>query len=325
MPSPSATLATQRPDLAASLEEFDLLANMNGFIAQQVFPEINVASQAGTFGKIPVEQLLQNRETLRTSGAGYARGDWKFQTGTYATQEHGAEEKIDDREKAMYAEFFDAEVIATQRAMSAVMINAEVRVAAAVYNTSVWTGSPLTLGITHEWDDATNAVPADDILFGKKKIYDNSGLMANALIVNWKQYQNLLNCDDIVNRSKYQGYMDVRPGAMGTQALALALGLERIIVAGGIRNTAKEGQAASLSSVWSDEYAMLCRVATSNDFREPAIGRTFHWAGDGSAMDGKVETYREEQTRSQIVRVRHEVDEVVLYPEAGFLFSNVTT
>lgn len=325
MPSPSATLATQRPDLAASLEEFDVIANMNGFIANQVFPVINVASQAGTFGKIPVEQLLQNRETLRTSGAGYGRGDWKFETGTYATEEHGAEEKIDDREKAMYADFFDAEVIASQRAMSAVMINAEVRVAAAVYNTGTWTGGNFTLAITNEWDDLANATPADDILFGKKKIFDNSGLMANALIVNWKQYQNLINCDDIINRSKYQGFMDVRPGTMGVQALALALGLDRVIVAGGIRNTAKEGQAATLSQVWSDEYAMLCRIATSNDFREPAIGRTFHWAGDGSSVDGKVETYREEQTRSQIVRVRHEVDEVVLYKEAGFLFSNVTT
>lgn len=325
MPSPSASLATQRPDLAASLEEFDLMMNLNGFIANQVFPVVNVASQAGTFGKIPVEQLLQNRETLRHNGGGYARGDWKFETASYATVEHGAEEKIDDREAKMYAEFFDAELIGTQRAMSAVMVNAEVRVAAAVYNTSTWTGTSLTTAITNEWDDLANATPGDDVLAAKKKIYDNSGLMANALICNWKQFQNLLNCDDIINRIKYQGFMDARPGAITQQALATALGIDRVIVAGGVKNSAKEGQAASLGAVWSDEYVMVCRVATSSDFREPCIGRTFHWAGDGSSVDGRVETYREEQTRSQIVRVRHDVDEIVLYPQAGHLLSNATT
>lgn len=325
MPSPSSTLATLRPDLASSLEEFSLAMNMEGFIATQVFPVINVASQAGTFGKIPLEQLLQARKTNRAPGSGYSRGNWKFETSTYATEEHGAEEPIDDREKKMYANYFDAEVIATQRAMSAVMVNAETRVNAAVYNTTTWTGAALTLAITNEWDDFANATPNDDILFGKKKIFDNSGLMANAMLVNWKTYQNLLNVDDVVNRIKYQGFMDARPGAINAQALALALGVDKIIIAGGLKNGAKEGQAASLSQIWSDEYAMLCRVATSNDFREPCIGRTFHWDADGSQVDGTVETYRDETVRGDVVRVRHDVDEVTLYPEAGFLFSNVTT
>lgn len=325
MPSPSSTLATQRPDLAASLEEFDLEMNMNGFIGSQVFPVVNVAKQAGNFGKIPIEQLLQERETLRAPGTNYSRGTWTFQPATYSCEEHGAEEPIDDREKAMYADYFDAELVATRRAMSAVMVNAEARVAAAVFNASTWTGASLTTGITNEWDDFTNAVPADDVHAAKLKVWANSGLMANALIVNWKVFQNLTQCDDIINRVKYQGYMDARPGAINAQALATALGIDRIIVAGGLKNGANEGQAASLSPLWSDEYAMVCRVATSSDFREPCIGRTFHFTGDGSQVDGRVESYRDEAVRSDIVRVRHDVDEIVLYTEAGHLLSNVTT
>jgi hypothetical protein len=38
-----------------------------------------------------------------------------------------------------------------------------------------------------------------------------------------------------------------------------------------------------------------------------------------------VESYREEQTRSDIIRVRHDVDELVLYKDAGFLLGNITT
>ena len=49
-----------------------------------------------------------------------------------------------------------------------------------------------------------------------------------------------------------------------------------------------------------------------------------HWQEDGSQVDGRVETYRDETIRSDVVRVRHDVDEKVLYTEAADLLSNVT-
>jgi hypothetical protein len=70
---------------------------------------------------------------------------------------------------------------------------------------------------------------------------------------------------------------------------------------------------------------MVCRIATSNDMREPCIGRTFHWSEDGSLIGGAIEEYWEEQSRSNIIRVRHDTDEVIMYPQAGHLLSNVTT
>jgi hypothetical protein len=70
---------------------------------------------------------------------------------------------------------------------------------------------------------------------------------------------------------------------------------------------------------------MVAKIATSVDMREPCIGRTFHWTQDGSSIGGTVESYREEAIRGDVIRVRHDVDEVILYPEAGHLLSNVTT
>ena len=91
-----------------------------------------------------------------------------------------------------------------------------------------------------------------------------------------------------------------------------------------MKNTANEADSVSLSSVWSNEYAMVCRVATSNDMHEACIARTFHWGADGSSVGGTVESYRDETVRGEIIRVRHDVDEVVMYPEAGHLLSNIT-
>lgn len=322
MPSPSSALLTQRPDLAESFMEFDEAMDRQGFVANKVFPVVSVASQAGNFGKIPVEQLLQQRDTLRAPGAGYSRGKFTFEPAVYATQEHGAEEVIDDREAQMYADYFVAEQIAAARAYSAVLRNAEQRVADSLFNTSTFTPS----AVTNEWDDATNATPLTDVESSLQGIYDASGLWANALIINKKVFRNLRNCDQVIDRIASNGAGNAtKPSDISEQMLAQAFGLDMVIVAGSSKNGAAEGQAASISSIWSDEYAMVARVATSVDFKEPCIGRTFHWSQDGSQIGGAVETYRDEAVRGDVVRVRHDVDEVVLYSAAGALLSNITT
>lgn len=321
MPSPSSSLATQRPDLATFLE-FDLESEKSGYIASQVFPVVDVASQSGNFGKIPIEQLLQQRITKRAPGGGYSRGDWEFDDASYATKEHGAEEPIDDREAKMYADYFDVEQISTMRAFSAVLRNAEQRVADAVFNTTTWTPT----NVTHEWDDAANAVPLTNVETAVHAIYDASGLWANALVINRKVFRNLRNCDQIIERVQSAGAGDATKASDITeQMLAQAFDLPYIIVAGTSKNGAKEGQSASPEQIWSGEYAMVCRIATGNDMRDPCIGRTFHWSEDGSSIGGSVESYRDETVRGNVIRVRHDVDEVTLYAEAGHLLGNITT
>lgn len=322
MPSPSSSLATQRPDLAESFMEFDLEADAQGFIAHRVLPMANVMAQAGNFGIIPLEELLQERDTKRAPGSGYARGNWKFEPATYACEEHGAEEPVDDREAKMYAEYFDAERISASRAFSSVLRNAEARVASAVFNATTWTATT----VTNEWDDATNAVPITDVEAAVQAIYDASGLWANALVINRKVFRNLRNCDSVIARINSAGAGVIsRPADVTTQMLAEVFDLPNILVAGGTYNSATEGQAASPAQIWSGEYAMICKIATGQDFREPCLGRTFHWGDDGSSVDGTFESYRDETVRGDVIRVRHDVDEVILYTAAAHLLDNITT
>lgn len=321
MPTPSSSLSSLRPDLAASFEAFDLEAEKAGYIARQVFPTVDVASQAGNFGKIPLAQLLQQRVTTRSPGGGYARGNFTFDPSTYACKEHGAEEPVDDREAQMYSEYFDAELIATKRAYNSVLRNAEARVAAAVFNTTTWTGASLTTDVSAApWATVSTAVPLTHVEAAVQKVYDNSGLWANALVVNKKVFRNLRNTTQITDRIAAAGAGNrALASDVSIAMLAEAFALDYIIVAGGSQNTATEGQAATPAQIWSSTYAMVCRVAVGSDFRDPCIGRTFHWSGDGSGIDGTIETYRDETVRANIVRVRHDVDEIVLYAQAGHL------
>lgn len=325
MPAPSASLATQRPDLGGSLEEFDLAMDREGFIGHRVMPVFDSGVQAGTFGRIPLEELLQTRDTKRSPRSGYSRGDWNFETDSFSCEEHGHEEAVDDNEARMYKDYFRAEEIATARAYDAVLRNAEIRVASALYNTTTFTGSALTTALSNEWDDATNATPITDVDTACRVMWDNSGLWPNALVLNYKQFKNLRLCDQVTDAIASSGAGDsILQSRITAAMVAQALDLDFLLIGKAAKNTAAKGQSASISPVWSDEYAMLCRIATTDDLSEPCIGRTIHWADDGSEVDGRVESYRDESVRGDRVRVRHQVDEKVMYVQAGHLFSNVT-
>jgi len=325
MASPSNSLSTLRPDLSGSFMEFDLEMDSMGFVGTKVLVPTEVQKPTGTFGILPVEEMLKLRNTKRAPGSGYSRGEFKFETTTFACEEHGAEEPVDDKEAEMYSEYFVAEQIAAMRARRAVLANYEARVAAAVFNTSTWTGSTLSTSVSTEWSNAASGVPVTDVLAAGNKIYENSGFYPNALVINRRVFRNLKNNAQVIDRIVAAGAgQAAKAGEISAELLAQVFDLDYIIVAGATKTTANEGQAASLAAFWDNEYAMVCRIATSSDIREPCIGRTFHWGADGSSIGGTAEQYREEQTRSNIIRVRHDVDEVVIFANAGHLLSNIT-
>lgn len=318
--SPSSSLATLRPELS-SMEEFDLQADAEGFVAQRVFPKMDVAVPSGTFGKIPIEELLKQPETKRAPRSGYSRSNWKFTTDSFATAEYGIEEPVDDREAKIYANYFDAEVKARNRAMRQISEATERAVSDAVFNTTTFTGSSLTTAVSTPWSTAASATPVADVEAAVLKVYDNTGLWANALIISRHLYRKLRNVAEIVDRSKAQGFMDVRKGAITAEELSVVFDLPYIIVAGGTKNTAAEGQAATPGAIWRKDYAMVARIATSDDIAEPCLGRIFNWPGD-AGLDGLVESYRDESIRSQVIRVRNDRQVKVMYAECGHLLTN---
>jgi hypothetical protein len=323
MPSPETTLATLRPDLAGSLMEFDLAADRLGFIASRVLPVVEVAKASGTFGKIPLAQLLQTRETKRAPGSGYSRGNFTFDDASYSCEEHGAEEPVDDREAAMYSEYFDAEQIAALRAYDAVLRNAEIRAAALLFNATTFASYKTTCGT--EWSTIATATPLTNVETAVRAVWARTGLWPNALICSRTVFRNLRLCTQVKEAIQSAGAGNAtKPTDITPAMLAQVFDLDEVIVAGSPKNSAKEGQTVSVAEIWDDEYAMVARVARSSDMREPCIGRTFHWSEDGSSIGGTVETYRDEPVRSNIVRVRHDVDELLLITAAAQLLDNVT-
>lgn len=319
-PDSSTTITTLRPDLA-SFWQFDLAADRQGFIAPMLLPVTQVGTKSGQFGKLKLTEMLKDAETERAPTALYNRDEDTFTKASYACVEHGEEMLIDDSERRQYKNYYDAEAYASMRALDVILRNLEKRVAALIFNSSTWTGSSLTTAPTNEWDDAVNGVPVTDINNARNKVYDGTGLWPNCLVINRKVYNNLRNNGEVKDAIAASGAGDpTKQTDITRQMLSQVFDLPYILVAGASKLTS-----GAPAQIWSDEYAMVCRIATSADMKEPCIGRIFNWAEDGGDLSGSVEQYRDEPHRSDVFRARSHTDEVVLYSALGHLISNVTT
>ncbi|MBC8869200.1 MAG: hypothetical protein H8E44_07270 [Planctomycetes bacterium] len=321
MPSPRTTLNGYRPDLGMMLQ-FDDAMNRNGFVANQVAPVIEVPEQKGTIGVIELKQLLKEPETGRNSRGDYNRTSYQFVDETYETFENGLEMPIDDRRSKIYRNWFDFEVMSARIVLDQVLRAYEKRVADLLYNATTF--ASYTTAVTNEWNDWTNATPLTDVIKGKRSMWAAVGLYPNALIINKRQFDSLRMNAQVIDKLESGGAgQTVVPGEISKAQLTACFDLDQIIVSDSARDSANEGASVSIAPMWSDEYAMLARIARTNNPEEPSLCRTVHWGEDGSSIGGTLETYYSDPTRGDVIRVRHETEERLFYTALGYLFSNV--
>jgi hypothetical protein len=318
----SNTTALYRPDLGIAVMEYVEGPTM-GLIGLDLMPIFPVDFPAFTFPVIPKEVLLKLPDTSRSPRGKYNRGDWKYEEGRYNTgHENGWEEPIDDSERAMIEARAPgmADFIATKRAMNFILKRQEYRISNKLFNAGNFT----VHNIVHEWDDFANADPIADVKAGKIAFRFQCGMLPDALVINWQVLQNLKSCVKIIDRLKYT-YPGIDIEAMGAVELARVLDVPQIKVGGAIYDAAGKNVASVMTDVWSDEYAGLVKIMQDRqDITEPGLGRTFLWTAD-SPENSVVESYRDEDIRSDVIRVRHNTDECLLksFDEEGNVVSDI--
>jgi hypothetical protein len=310
-----------RPELG-SLYEFDLDMQRRNYVGLQIMPRLDVARQSGKFGRIPIDQLLSagTEKLERAATSGFSRQEWSFVDESFSTQERGVEEPIDDRESALYADYFDAEVVSTSRALERLFAGYERRVIAKAVDATVTAGQATAAAAA--WDVPANADARGDVLTAARAIWQRSGLWPNTLVIDRLMLQNLQDSMQVIDRITSAGF-----GSSGlakninAAKLAEFFDIDRVLVADAI----KLGSGGAVSSLFPTDKALLLRAAVNNDLREPCFGRTLVYQGVAGRFEGGVETYRQEEIAATIVRIRHESDEKILYPELAQVITGLST
>jgi hypothetical protein len=301
--------ATPRSDIYALMMQAPMAGN-DLFIGDKILPVKGEDVKRGIYMRADLAnaELLNGDAVARASGDGYQRVNRKYDTDTFDALEYGLESVIDDAYAAETERFFGLEVTEAQLLERSLRISYEVRVAAKLMNASTFTATAAAVAYT-EANLATINVPAD-VSAAKLRLLKN-GHIPNAVVMSANVFERIKRSTLLQNQ-----VFGVVPKGAGQYLIpsdadiAQALGVDQVIVGRAPKNANGKGQTYSGSFIWGDTYVAVCYLA-GGEYTAGGVGRTIQWTKDTTGLFTP-ETYRSDERRSDILRVRQHVAEKII-------------
>jgi hypothetical protein len=309
------TNTTPKEALGEALQEY--IVDQNSFIGPKVFKPLVVQNQSGVITVHSREALLKLHDNKRSPGMAYNAIDSQHKEINYACVDRGNKCYVDDSERARYASFFDADFDAVQDLVSQILRQHESRVATEVFNTTTFTGSSLYLDTSTVWASATLAQISADVNAAKQAVLDKTGMAANALVMSYNTMNLIANL--LVNLTAYTQAPSIADQYIKDRISAY-FGLECLVGSEKYDSTSEGLTTGAMTAIWSDSYVSVCRVASEGaGMKESCLGRTTLFAADMGSDMFALESYRDNDRRSDVWVVRHTVDEFLIDAKYGFL------
>lgn len=205
----------------------------------------------------------------------------------------------------------DPQAKATRVGTDIILLDREVRVAAKVHALATYpSANRTTLSGTSQWSDYTNSNPVDAILAAMDipMATPNVGVMGRAAFTKLRQHPKVVA--GVLGNAGTSG-------VVSAQALADLLGLQKLLIGEGWLNTARPGQAVTMSRVWGKHMALLYLDPNGGPMDMPSFGWTAEW---GTRQSGSVEDGHMGARGGEWIRTYESVDEQIAANDMGYLF-----
>lgn len=313
------TYAVPRPDLGAAYNEFMDDPAMSQFIAPQVAPDLPTPVQSGTHSVITRESALSLSDPRRAEQGGYNRVSMGAEDHSFSCKEYGLEAPVDDRKRKFYANDFDHKAAALRQVIRKLKMHREIRTKDLVFNPTVWTGAALTTDVSGSapWSTLTSNL-AKAVGDAREKGRQGCGMDFNALIMGRGVLEQFVLPNEKI-LARFNGFSGAVTEDVIRKNVREIFGVERLIVGGGVYNSANEGKDFTGADIWGTTHVMVARVCNPGaPIDEPSVARSYRWTAE-NAEDLLVEEYRSEPQRADILRVRHDIDENLIDKFLGHL------
>jgi len=272
-----------------------------GFVGVRLAPIFRTAEPSSTYPVFGKENFL-NMPVLkqRAPGTPYQRSGIALSADQYAVKQYGHETPVPDEWRKKYARQIDADRAAINRNASTILYNHELRVKALFTSNAISNATPAT-----KWD-AANSDPVADVKAAVAVVELASGIRPNTITIP----QAVI--DKLALNAKIRAIYPKYDGPISAEMIRAAFELPTLLIAGGKHNTANEGQAMSIDYLWADDV-IISVTNPGQDLEAPNAARTFLWDVPGESGGGEagsyVETYRDDNIKSDIQRSQHSTDE----------------
>lgn len=254
--------ATLQPEPTLEVMIETTMPEAMDYVADKVFPRVESKTLNGYFGRVDES----SQSIMNTVVKGLAKNfvNYKFdRNATFEVVDHEISNVITAADAERLGGWDVAKEIINMELRDAVLKSREHALASALFNTTTFASYTTALSGATCWSDTTSDVLANAYT-AKTSIATATGKICNTVIMGYATFAVLQKHPQI--------YAVLWPGKSETPALiseaqlALALGVDRIIVGRATYNSAKEGQTGVPAFVWGD-YCMFAYIAPSGAAR----------------------------------------------------------
>jgi len=258
------------------LEAFAIKAfqGSDGFIGQALFPTVRVGNQSNEYYTLSKDQWLRINDTRRSRKTKSNRIEFNVSSDSYFCRHYtlAGDNALEDLANADLA--VQLRESTTANVVEGLLRDKEDRVARQVTSLTNL-GSGIALTGTAKWSDFTASDPVANVTTAHAFIRQNTGLLANTLVMDYDTIQVVRRHPLLLDMYKY-----TQGGMLTMDNLKAIFGVEQILVAQGIKNNAAIAATASITNIWGN-CAILARVVPAITLQTATFGLGIQWAPEG--------------------------------------------
>jgi Phage major capsid protein E len=268
------------------------LQDMDGFIADKVFPRVPVDKKTNKY-------FIYNRADFNRTGQVQLRAPrtkapvvgMSLSQDTYSADVYSLATNFDFETLANQDAALNIRAAGAQMLTYQLLIDREIKWATKYLSASVWgtdwagiSSAPSTNQV-RQWSDYTNSTPIQDVTAIMQAVQLKSGgFKPNVMVVGKQVRDKLINHPDILNR--LNGGATITNTALVTNAkLAEIFGVEDFLVMETVKNTAAEGLTESNAFIGGKVAGFYYRPKAAG-LMIPSAGYTFTWNEDNASGYG---------------------------------------
>lgn len=290
------------------------------FVADKVFPVVPVMKQSDRYFTYDKGYWFRTGAQKRAPSSESAGGGFHIDsTPSYFCDVLALHMDVDDQTRQNADQPIDMDRDATQFVTQNLLLKREIDFMSKYVKASLWTGaSDFTPSI--KWDQPTS-IPIQDIDSLKSTIKSKTGYMPNTLVLARDTFQILKNNASILDRIKY-----TQRGVVTEELLANLFGVDKLLVADAVLNSAAEGQSDNLDFLIANK-ALLVYAAPNPSILKPSAGYTFSWQGlfGAGAYGNRVSSFRMEHLKSDRIEGEMAYDQKVVGLDLGCYLTGLKT
>ncbi len=308
-------------DAALSQMSVAYIQNANNFVARKMFPVLPVQYRSDKYFVYSQADFLRDEVQLRAAGVESAGSEYALSTATYTAQRYALHKDIADEVRHNADPAIDPERDAVNFLAQKMLIHEDRKFAADFMTTGVWDTDRQGGGVNFaNWAVTTTDIIAQVDAWGDI-IQKATGNRPNKLLLSRDVYAVVKNNATILESIKY-----TQTGVLTQDLLANLLGLNEVVVADGVYNTAAAGAAGSYAfAVGEDagvsQSGLLAYVNPTPSILQPTAGYTFSWNPYADAAGGAlIKSFYMDQLASDRVEAEMYWDQKAVSSSCGLFF-----